>query len=198
LEIKKSKKTYLSPIWENAGWDGVADVWRLEFQFNRPVLNDFKINTTNDLYQSMNSLWAYATGQWLQLKQPTDQDVNKSRWPVYPLWEALSAARFNDEKLEPLLRTRKTRVPSDDYLYRAGLGPITSFMAREDIDDLEQGLDQFAKGARRYFVNTFAQTGKALGAYVNEKTRLKRTRYNKQKPALTRSNEYKRAKRRIK
>jgi hypothetical protein len=37
VELKKSKKTYLEPIWLKAGWDDTSEVWRLEYQYRRQV-----------------------------------------------------------------------------------------------------------------------------------------------------------------
>lgn len=182
IEIKKSKKNYLIPLWQAAGWDGEADVWRLEFQFNRTVLNEFRVDSVPDLQAQMNSLWCYATHAWLQLKRPLADDQNKTRWPLYSLWQELSKVPFNQHPVEPLLRTRKARVPSDDYLYQAGLGPITSFMAREGIEDVEEALNKFHHGAERYYRDNYGQKSEVLKTYVRKKINQKRTRYNLQKP----------------
>lgn len=43
LEIVSSKKAYLIPLWQAAGWDNETPIWRLEFEIKREVLKQFDI-----------------------------------------------------------------------------------------------------------------------------------------------------------
>src|SRR6185436_12048287 len=49
LEIQKSGKEYLFPLWKAAGWDGNQPVWRLEFQVRRTVLGEMGLRTVPEL-----------------------------------------------------------------------------------------------------------------------------------------------------
>lgn len=40
LEIQKSHKDYLKPLWRDAGWQDDQKIWRLEFEFKRDVLSE--------------------------------------------------------------------------------------------------------------------------------------------------------------
>ncbi len=177
LEIEKSQKTYLYELWKAQGWDEVAPVWRLEFQFNRELLTQVGIYSLEQLKTFLNALWVYGVDQWLQLKLPQSQDGNSSRWPVYPQWQQFLTARFNKGPCEPVYRVRKDSSPSDQALFINGLGSITSFMAREGIHNIEEALSRYLDQARAYHRRQSNLTGKTLNTYVREKVEQKRTRY---------------------
>ncbi|MEZ5559154.1 MAG: hypothetical protein R3E86_11535 [Pseudomonadales bacterium] len=179
LEIdQKSKKVWLFQVWSDAGWDGRFPVWRLEFQFRRTVLRELGVTTAQDLTASLNSLWQYAMTQWLRLVVPTD-DSNQTRWPAHPLWKELSQASFNSFPREPLSRIRKSRVPSDEYLFRNALGGVTSFMAREGLTNIELAVPVYFRKAQAYHEDLRRITGQDLNEYAKVRAKEKSRRFNK-------------------
>lgn len=178
LEIRKSHKNYLKPMWSTAGWDGNQAVWRLEFQLKRAVLKELNVLTVNQLEASLDGLWSYASQNWLRLTIPNDLDNTKSRWPIHPLWDDLSSISWGDQPDLPLQRVSKARLPDDDYLFTSGIAGITSFMARENITDFDDGIAQFMKGAHDFHINNSSRTEKTLPGYVREKVLEKGKRYN--------------------
>lgn len=85
IELRKSGKTYLEPLWREAGWDGEQAVWRLEFQFKREVLDQLGLSSVPGVLGNLNGLWSYATTEWLKLTIPSESDQTRSRWPIHPL-----------------------------------------------------------------------------------------------------------------
>lgn len=59
-ELKESKKDYLKKLWLDKGWDGESTVWRLEFQFKRPVLTEHEAGSVEELLAKLSSLWRYS------------------------------------------------------------------------------------------------------------------------------------------
>ncbi len=177
LELKKSGKAYLFPLWRAAGWDGQATVWRLEFQFRRAVLRTCCVSSVFGLAAHLAGLWRYGVVDWLQLKAPHG-DGNKTRWPLHPMWRALQAVTWGQTPVRSVTRIDKSRVPGDQFLFVNGLGAVTSFMAREGIDDFETGLTLFGKSARAYHLQHSQRTGRTLNGYTREKIALKRRRFN--------------------
>lgn len=177
LEIESSGKTYLYDIWREAGWQGEQPVWRLEFEFKREVLHQLGIETVPELLARRAALWYYAMC-WLRLAVPSSTDNSKDRWPNHPLWDVLTQANWGVERGEPLTRTRKTRAPSDKYLFEVGIGPVTSFMAREGITDFDEGLQRFRIAAHDYHLQQSQRTGKTLPTYAREKAQGKARRFN--------------------
>jgi hypothetical protein len=43
LELKKSRKDYLKPLWSAKGWEPDQSVWRLEYQLRREVLKELGV-----------------------------------------------------------------------------------------------------------------------------------------------------------
>lgn len=177
-EIKKSKKNYLKPLWGENGWDGQQDVWRLEFQFKRKTLAEHQITTVDNLLSRLGSLWIYATTQWLKLTVPSLTDDTKSRWPMHPLWAELVEADWGpylDAKSKPI---RPNNPPTDRYLFEAGLGSLTSFMARENITDVYDASSEYIRQAKAHHSSKTEFTGSDLHTYAFEKAALKARKRN--------------------
>jgi hypothetical protein len=120
LEIKqKSGKIWFFDLWRANGWDGQAPVTRIEFRSKREFLRAFGLVDGGelnhyDLLDRLGDLWRYNTSEWLRYCIPT-ADVNRSRWPVHPLWQVIQAADFGALPACPLVRVRKRQF----YLDRA-------------------------------------------------------------------------------
>lgn len=183
LEIeKKSHKTYMFNIWKKQGWDGKQDVWRLEFQFKRESLRGFDIKSFTQLMNSLSGLWQYATEKWLRLTLPSESDSTQSRWPLHPMWQVLSQA---DWGMPPDLGKRPPPEPSgptDRHLFLNGVGSISSFMAREKITDVDQGIRDFYEKARYYHLDRAEKFGDFdFDGYILDKVAQKARRYSSMK-----------------
>lgn len=176
LEIGKSKKTYLYDYWHEAGWSGDSIVWRLEFQFRRVVLKELGVKDDLDLPTHLEGVWKYAMG-WLRLTVP-NEDTNQSRWDTHPMWQKLYDERWHRFPLQPLFRVTKSRVPKDESLFVNGLGSLTSFMAREGIQDIDEGFRRFHQAAHDFHRNRSQRSHKTLTGYVKEKVQLKARKFN--------------------
>lgn len=170
LEVaEESHKTYLYDLWQARGWKADDPVWRQEFQTNRNALKELRVRTVPDLLANLDGLWHYFTEKWLRLAQ-LGSDSNKSRWPTHPLWEIISKASWGDAAQPALQRIRTaSHLPTDDRLFTAGLGYVASFMGREGITNLSQGVKNFMHQADTYH----RLRGESTARYVERKARLK-------------------------
>lgn len=178
LEITQSHKDYLKAIWSEHGWNGTDQVWRLEFQFRRSVLKELGVGYTRDLKANLGGLWRYACENWLRMVELCGSDQTRSRWPTHPLWTVLTAADWADAPSEPLSRVTTARTPSDDRLFVNGLAGLTSFMAREGIESLEEGAQAFLEAAERFHREREPDSSAQIERYVDVKRREKIRRYN--------------------
>lgn len=178
LELNKSKKDYLKPLWKMSGWNESDQVWRLEFELKRDALKELGIIKVDDLLPNTGSLWRYGTSTWLRLTSPNDRDENQTRWPTHPLWQALSAIEWDNAPALPMGRLRHQRVPHDESLFINGLGGITSFMAREGITDLGEGFGEFLARAQHFHDSKGHRQGKDFADYVQDKVASKGRKYN--------------------
>ena len=86
-EIRESSdKTWFYPL-----WGGVTDnVWRVEFQVRKELLKRFSLRTFDDLFGGSGDVLRYLVHEHTTLRVRQD-DSNRSRWPLHPLWALLQA-----------------------------------------------------------------------------------------------------------
>ena len=178
LEIKKSGKDYLFPIWKSAGWNEEHSVWRLEFQYMREFLNQVDSVPLETFLTRQGSLWHFACTEWLRLCIPNPKDTNSSRWSMHPLWAVLSQLSWEDKPDKSLKRIRKQRIPSDDILYKHGMAGLTSFMAIHNITDLYEGVKRYIQHAKRFHDSHGKFTDKTFLGYIRKKVTEKGRRFN--------------------
>lgn len=177
LELERSRKDYLMPLWRAAGWQEPESVWRLEFEFKRAALVELGVRCVADLFECQGGLWRYATGDWLRLTIPDVQDSNRARWPVHPLWEALAQVDWRDANQPALVRARTARPPAEETL-ALGAGYITSFMAARGITDLAEGIGEYLAFLQRFYNHRERRRGKDFADYMGEKVLAKGRRFN--------------------
>lgn len=179
LEVeKKSKKFYLHELWREAGWDGTQTVWRMEFEAKREVLKQLGIRKLPDLLALQTALWLYLTEDWLRLAVPSSSDTNQTRWPNHPLWDDINKVFHQTAEQTKLSRFKSARTPLDSSLFINGLGGLTSFMAREGIADMGEGIGEFFHRAEQFHNERLSVIGSGLNAYVGRKVRTKNRRFN--------------------
>lgn len=177
-ELLKSGKDYMRPLWAGEGWDGQEQVWRMEFQVRREGLPVEMLGPAAEALGACGPLWRYLCDDWLRLAVPSATDDTRSRWPTHPLWEGLSRLWDVDPEAPPLTRVPKARLPSDDRLFRHGISGLSSFMAREGITELDEGLGEFLHALEAYYDDPAKQFPETLEAYVRRKAKAKARRYN--------------------
>jgi hypothetical protein len=147
IEIQKSGKTYLEPMWREAGWDSILPVWRMEFQFKREVLDQLGLGSLPRALSNLNGMWSYAATDWLKLTLPSSSDKTRSRWPVHPMWVALAAIDWTTSGGSLLRSYVPTRAPSKEWVARRALSAIASFGALVGAKDFELALEATADAA---------------------------------------------------
>ena len=176
LEIHKSKKYWLHEPWRASGWDGEQKVWRMEFQIKREALKALGVRTVPELVAKRHNLWQYLCEDYLRLAQPSETDQTRSRWPNHRLWDSLGACFLMDGlNSGKLSRFSPTRPPSDEHLFLNGLGPLSSFMAREGITDIGEAIGEFFHQAEAFHRGKDAA---GMRGYLYRKASLKGKRFN--------------------
>ncbi|CAN1511200.1 hypothetical protein MCEKH45_00806 [Methylophilaceae bacterium] len=114
-----SAKTWFYEIW------GIAhDVWRIEWQTRKDRLRIIGIKSFEDLEERQGDLLRLLVKDHTTLRIKTD-DINRSRWPIHPLWQDL-IMRVNqidglgivrELDAQALLEERFTRIAISVYGY---------------------------------------------------------------------------------
>lgn len=70
-------------------WGGIThDVWRIEWQVRKATLRRFSLRTFDDLKSGQGDVLRYLSADHTTLRVP-NEDGNRSRWPLHPLWLGL-------------------------------------------------------------------------------------------------------------
>jgi hypothetical protein len=114
-----------------------SPVHRLEFEVGRQGLQEFDLNTPAQVLRAAGDLWAYASGEWLTYRSPTN-DRTRCRWPLAPEWCSVQQATLSQHAvgLERLRLARRSRsieklLPGLNG-YLASMGAL---LGTEGIDD---------------------------------------------------------------
>lgn len=70
----ENKKNHFQEIWKNQ-----ENVTRIEYQLRREFLNDYNINTLEQLEQKINEIWLYLTESWFRHTQKPVDRINKNQ-----------------------------------------------------------------------------------------------------------------------
>lgn len=175
-EIELSDKLFFKDIWREFGWDGEKQVWRMEFQVRQQVIKSLQCATPEMFFELMNSVWKYLTQDWLSLRDVIAKDKNRSRWPINPNWQTLLQASFNLVGIEDINRARFETFPSDYSIFTGALGYLTSFMAKNEFNSLDEALKHFHHSAEEHFEHDGKRTG-TLEQYVSKKLAEKQTKF---------------------
>ena len=140
LQMQAKGQDWQRTIWDNANPD--EDVWRVEVQFRRAVLTDFRtddenINTVADALANRQALWDYGVRDWLTLRLPNG-DTNRSRWPIDPAWRVIQEATIGSPS-SPLVRQR-VQSASFDRLVQGMTGYVTSLVAHDHAEQVRSDV----------------------------------------------------------
>jgi len=83
---QQSEKVWLFDLW---GQD--RNVWRIEWQIRKDLLREFGILTFEHLARGIKPLLRYLASEHDTLRAPNN-DSNRSRWPLHPLWTSVHSA----------------------------------------------------------------------------------------------------------
>lgn len=177
-EIKKSQKTYFNELWKRGGADD-RPIWRQEFEVHREILNELRILDFDSLMRQQGGIWAYATQTWLRLTIPQETDCNRARWPLHPLWQALSNVQWRLDDVPLIRRFSAARTPSVARICRFLLSYVTSFMALQRIRDFDTGASQLVLATRsQQEAHCVKYLGIGFDDWIEEQVAVKAKRFN--------------------
>lgn len=170
LQNNANKKELFMDVWGLDTLDG-QQVTRVEFQIRRPILSCFlpKIDTFDDLKNSLKSLWDYCTNDWMRLSDsPVDRNHHQSRAVPNLWWQQVQATEWTGNWLVE----RKKEYARKDFdricMVLAGTGMSAAAKSVKKPDDiegviasaqanLERNLRRMAKEDRNLFVKKMAR-----------------------------------------
>ncbi len=176
--VTVSKKDYLFPLWEQAGWDGSQHVWRLEFQVKQEAIKQFGLTEFDLVLDNLGGIWGYLTTEWLRLSIPNPSDSTRSRWDIHPIWTLLASVDWEEKGGELTRAFPVLRSPGNDWLMTNSLSALTSFMAVNGIYDFEEGIDALKAHLFVYHDEKAFLYGQSFSSYIWDKVACKVRQYN--------------------
>lgn len=139
---ESSNKTWFYPLW---GQDNY--VWRIEWQLRKEQLRKIGITTFDSLLERQADLLRPLVTVHTTLRIP-NEDSNRSRWPLHPLWQdlltqinqlqGLGLVRELDEKA--LLEERLYRIAISVYGYAKRVAAIDALYTNADKSYMDEAL----------------------------------------------------------
>ncbi len=182
FEPEHEKRAIEAALWERGGWQG-GRVWRLEFQVRRPILDEFKIRTLDDLWPKLNIVWKYCSESWLR-KIVADSATRRERAQLDARWLVYQSARFGAGEVRVVRRERAKRGGPDKAQL---VGTLQAYLAALGID--ADPYDRTRTDERGLFVlkdpeilfrenlEVLATMGHGLGARYTEAALAQRARF---------------------
>ncbi len=141
LKKDKVKALFFFKLWNISPEDAESiPVTRVEFQFRRPTLKEFKVpvTTVKQLRKNMDSLWQYACQDWARLScQSIDRkNNNHQRAVISEFWQKIQSVVFNFPTPQNI-RRRKNLTKNIIALREQARGCILNLAAASghDVDD---------------------------------------------------------------
>lgn len=178
LEIIKSNKGYLVPLWRASGWHIDEPIWRLEFEFKRQFLTQKGLIKLHEVLANLNGLWDYATTEWLKLTIPNTEDETRSRWPIHPMWANLASIDWETHggPLQP--RFSNERTPEDRIALNRAFSALTTWMATHGFTDYDEAKHAFLEALFHYMNNRAMDGGMSFEELITEKVAFKGRQFN--------------------
>lgn len=152
-QVKVKGGDWVFEMWGSAYQPGSV-VLRTEFEFGRLGLRELSVDSPEEALTRAPELWAYATDEWLTLRDPTADDT-KSRWPIAPEWRSVQRASLRGCAV-PAERIRAAKREGSLRLLMPQLnGSLASFAALTGVDSPEDAAELLP-----YHVRTYEQTSR--------------------------------------
>jgi hypothetical protein len=168
LEInQKNQKLWFKEIWIDKGLNP-EKVWNIEFQLDRTFFKENSIESVEEAFKKLKSIWRYCTEEWI-VKVDLSR-TRKERCPTNSKWKVIQKA-FNKFKGESLIK-REKQLSSDAFALVPGtIGNITSFAALLGNDDIETVLNRLLTDGEEYL----KYKSKSYSEVIQEKMLTKNT-----------------------
>lgn len=144
--VQKKVKTWFFDIWKNEGLK-IEKVWNVEFELCREFLSDYHINSIEDAFSSLKSIWEYCTRHWL-VKIEHDSD-NISRCSINGTWKQIQIV-FDDYNSRPLIKREKQLNHDAQSMIPATFGNITTYAAKIGMYDTAMVMRNLMTNGERY------------------------------------------------
>jgi len=150
LEVtQKRQKLWFYTIWAENGLK-IDNVWNIEFEIKRDFLRNKGINTVEELYSSLKTIWEYCTCTWL-VKTNLDR-TRIERSTTDSKWEIIQHAFDNLGNKEFISITKQKEIEANS-LIPGIMGYLTSYGAKIGVNHYINVMKLFSERGNQYLYN---------------------------------------------
>jgi hypothetical protein len=131
LAGREEKRAIEHALWTSGGWDGSADVTRVEFQHRGEFLDEVELRDPDELEGKLDAVWQHDV-KWLRLVEPSTAS-RRTRCSLDPRWSAVAATEFR-HRAEPVERVRNRGGAKPEHVLGAAMSRMASTGKLERID----------------------------------------------------------------
>lgn len=190
LEIQRTGKQHMVPLWQEKGYTGSEQVVRNEARLRRGAIRSLRVpgcprgalDNPWTFLEHLQEVWALVVGEpypdptspasaWIRRVIPTE-DSNRSRWPTDPAWQVIQAASFTAPSKEVRHLVRETQMTKDvDRRVQAMYGTLVSAVALTVPDGERWDVSMAVGQVVPWLVAEAEIPGKEFGELVRERRR---------------------------
>ncbi len=148
-DVDTKGKSWQRLVWDRAGYEADASVYRLEYQCGSELLRERGIDDLDDLVRKLPGLWSYCLS-WCSLRVPDLADSNRSRWEEHEVWYGLRLALTGmAEALQPRVTQAEQVSMRVERAENALVGHLLAHMLLHAEDDPERALGMVYRAWKR-------------------------------------------------
>jgi hypothetical protein len=133
-------------------WGVTENVWRIEWQVRKDTLKRFGIRTFADLQDGQGDVLRYLADEHTTLRNKND-DGNRSRWPLHPLWLDLQAqikklecqGIYREIDQQAILNERLMRITISMYGYLKRIAAVHCLQTGEPMITDAEAMSRLEK-----------------------------------------------------
>lgn len=144
LAGREEKRTIEHARWRGAGWDGVAQVTRVEFQHRGGLLDETDLRDVNRLESRLDQMWQYDVS-WLRFVDETAAS-RLNRAPLDVRWQAVVETRFRHEA-EPIPRERNRGGAKPENVLGTARSRLAAIGRLQRIEDIATDDGELVPGS---------------------------------------------------
>jgi len=163
-EIMKSNKLWFIDIWNQFNLNP-SRVWNIEFEVKRDFFKDHEIETVEQAFECLGTIWRYCTEEWLVKKDLIYSEI--SRCPINNDWIELQNS-FNEYGDKQYITRYKQLTTSAEKQLPPLLGYLTTYGALIGKDNIQDVFTEAEKKSFRYYANK----GTSFSKEVQKKMKL--------------------------
>lgn len=138
VQQKGGIKLWFLELWQRKSTE---DIWRIEFQIRRSALDEFGINSLDDLKEKQAGVWLHLTSKWFSLRLPDNEKAE--RRTIHPFWRGVQECFKQTGPAIEIKRVHKSAgVVSPEWHLSHIDGCLSSLAAQLGITNRDDALHE--------------------------------------------------------